>query len=96
LHLSRERVRQHYGLVDEPQGVRPVGVLVDIGGEDGREQLLGQEGRARVGDLQDGRVDEPAGRVVGGAADDDQAFGPCSGECLGGLACWRALMTAPT
>ena len=39
----------------------------------------------RVGDLEHRRVDEPAGGVVGAAADDDQPFGTGPRERLGVL-----------
>ena len=38
--------------------------------EDGAEQLVAEEGVVRVGGGVDGRVDEVAGRVVVGAADE--------------------------
>src|SRR3954469_4999686 len=63
-------------LVDEPERLLPVGVVVDVGGENRSEELLGHERRVRVGDLQDGRLDEPPCGVVGGPPDQDEALCP--------------------
>lgn len=61
------------GLVDELAGLLEVGVLVDVGGEDGTEDLLLHGDRVGVLGEDDGRLNEVTLRLVAGTTGDDLA-----------------------